>query len=123
MTYETFTTVFPYWIRAFLLTLAIEIPVFAAIGRKLIGKKKISWPRLIIAAGTGTLLTHPLLWFVWPRIISDYTTSIILGELLIALIESATFYAIARPIRLPHAVITAFAANAASYAIGQLISL
>ena len=125
MTSEVFWTIFPYWLKAFLLTLAIEIPLFTVIGRKLIARTtvKISIPRLALAGGVGTCLTHPLLWFVWPRLISNYLVYIITGELLVAVIESFTFYAVARPIELKHAFITSFAANASSYGIGLIISL
>ncbi len=123
MSPEVFATVFPLWIKAFLLTLAVEVPLFILIARsnKTVKKNVPIW-RLALAAGAGTMITHPLLWFAWPHVVSDYTTYIITGELLVAVIETFTFYLIARPIKLKLALASAFIANGASYGIGVLIS-
>ncbi len=120
---DVFAVVFPLWIKAFLLTLAIEIPFFVWIARSnATVRVKVPVWRLALAAGAGTLITHPLLWFVWSRLIVDYTTNIITGELLIAIIETFTFYFIAKPIKLKLALAASFVANGASYGIGLLIS-
>ncbi len=114
-------TVFTHWIRSFVFTLIIEVPIFILMVRGTVPL----W-RGTLAGAAGTCITHPCLWFVWPFVVSDYTLYIISGELLVATIESFVFFAIARPVRLSKAFASAFIANAASYAagvIGQTIGL
>lgn len=78
-----------------------------------------------LAGALGTCLTHPLLVFVWSPFMQgagqSYTTYIVSGELMVAAIESLTFFALARPIPLYRAVSASFIANAASYGLGQLL--
>lgn len=125
MNAETFSIVFPYWIRAFAFTLAVEVPLFILLG-KVIGRLKsdqpISIPRLALAGAAGTCITHPLLWFVWPLVITSYTPYIVSGELLIATVESFTFYYLARSIPFRCAVMISFIVNAVSYGLGALLN-
>ena len=111
------------WLAAFVLTLLIEIPVFALVAR-LLGRKDAGraplW-RLLLAGAAGTCVTHPLLWFVWPRLFGDYSAYIVSGELLVAAIEAGTFYLIARPIRLPTAIAASFLANGLSFFVGLIL--
>lgn len=84
------------------------------------------------AGAIGTCLTHPLLWFVWTEVIRYffqgevphkylYSIYVISGELIVATIESFTFYfAAMRKFSLSRAVAASFFANAASYGLGQL---
>ena len=119
MTAELFWTIFPLWIRAFALTLAVEVPLFVLIGRLWTqGDERVSIKRLALAGAAGTCVTHPLLWFAWPLVISDYDTYILTGELIVATVESFTFFALARRVRLSRAVAASFLANAASYGGG-----
>ena len=121
MSAEVFATVFPFWIKAFGFTLAVEIPLFVLIGRLGAATKMPVW-RLLVAGAAGTMITHPLLWFVWSQVVSDYTAYIASGELLIAIVESFTFWLIARQITLGRAVAASFIANSASYGGGLLLS-
>jgi hypothetical protein len=122
MSAEVFWTIFPFWCQAFAFTLVVEVPLFVLVAaRGLTRAERAPIWRLILAGAAGTALTHPLLWFVWPRVIADYTTYIVTGELLVALIESLTFFALASPIRLARAIGASFIANAASYGIGALL--
>ena len=119
---EVFEIVFPYWIRAFGFTLAIEIPIFVLVGRfGSFKKNRIPIWRLALAGAAGSIVTHPLLWFVWPQLISNYTVYIVSGELIIALVESVSFWLIARPIKMKTAVAASFIANAISYGGGYLL--
>jgi hypothetical protein len=124
MTLELLLRIFPYWLQAFVFTLNVEIPLFVAVARLGSGHEKDRraplW-RLALAGAAGTCLTHPLLWFVWPRVVHDYAAYIASGEILIAVIESATFFALARPISLPRAIAASFVANGASYGLGILL--
>ena len=124
MTVELFLRVLPHWAAAFAFTLIVEIPIFALIARLpggLPAGRRLPLWRLALAGAAGTCLTHPLLWFVWPRVVHDYAAYIASGELLIAIAESATFFALARPIALRRAIAASFVANAASYGIGALL--
>ena len=119
MTFEIFQVVFPFWIRAFCFTLIMEVPIFVLIGRMSSTKENpIPIWRLAIAGAVGTVITHPLLWFAWSQLISNYTVYIVSGELMIAVIESITFWLIAKPITFKRAMAASFIANAASYGGG-----
>jgi hypothetical protein len=113
---SVFLIVFPYWLKAFAFTQAIEIPIWTMLGRR-----AVPWWRAALAGAACTCLTHPLLWFVWPRVVHGYGAYIASGELLVAAIETAVFWALARPVALPRAVAASFLANAASYGGGLLL--
>jgi hypothetical protein len=124
MSAEVFWIVFPLWIRAFFFTLAVEIPLFVLVAgfRNRSGRRAPLW-RLVLAGAAGTAVTHPALWFVWPRVVSDYTLYIATGELLVAVVETFTFFGLARPISLSRAAAASFIANGASYGLGMLLHL
>ena len=110
-------TLLGLWFLSLLFTWVVEIPVFVQLVRG-----TVPWPRAAIAGAAGTLLTHPLLWFVWPRIVGpDYTVYVGSGELTVGVVESLTFFALARPVSFWRAVSTSFLANAASYGLGVLV--
>jgi hypothetical protein len=115
--------IFAAWALAFGLTLLIEIPVFAIVARLLDGKRAPRIPlwRLLLAGAAGTGVTHPLLWFVWPHAFDNYSTYILSGELLVAAIETGTFYLVARPVRLPTAAAASFLANGLSFLVGMIL--
>ena len=108
--------IFQAWLESFGFTLLIEVPLFVWLSRKWVSPGRAA----VVGAG-GTCLTHPLLWFVWSRLIADYTLYIVSGELLVASAESLFFYWWARPGKLSRAIGVAFVANAASYGLGTLI--
>ncbi len=104
------------WARAFVFTLVVEVPIYAG----------LSWKRaplwhLVLAAAACTAVTHPLLWFVWARLVQDPTTAVVVGEILVAAVEGLLFFALVKRVTLPWALGTAFVANAASYGLGQLL--
>ncbi|MDD5307731.1 MAG: hypothetical protein PHU25_10465 [Deltaproteobacteria bacterium] len=113
---HVFLTVFPYWLKAFLFTQGVEIPIWTLLARGAVP----AW-RAALAGAACTCLTHPLLWFVWPRVVHDYGAYIASGELLVAAIESAVFFVLARPVTFSRAVAASFLANAASYGGGLLL--
>ncbi|MDJ0764895.1 MAG: hypothetical protein QNJ97_18075 [Myxococcota bacterium] len=127
------TFVFQLWIKAFVFTLMIEIPIFVFVARlDNRGKDCPIW-RLCLAGAVGTCVTHPLLWFAWPVVldelaritgmawISDYRTYIVCGELFAVFIEVYSFFKIVRTIRLSNAIAASFIANAASFGLGALL--
>jgi hypothetical protein len=118
---EVWAIVQPLWLEAFVFTLAVEVPIFVLVARVGAGGVRTSPIVLACAAAMGTCITHPLLWFVWPKAGLSYEAYIVSGELLVAIVESFTFFAIARPIRLSRAIACSFIANAASYGLGALL--
>ncbi len=116
--------VFPLWVKSFALSLVIEVPIFVLVARfrASVGRALPIW-RLMLAATCGTCCTHPLLWFAWPLVVSDYTTYIVSGELIVAVVESLVFFTIARPIGLGRAVAASFIGNGISYSGGVLLSI
>jgi uncharacterized membrane protein YagU involved in acid resistance len=119
MSHELASAVLLTWLKAYVFTLVVEIPIFVLIARRM---EKIGLGRAALAGAAGTLFTHPALWFVWPLLFQDYTTYIITGELVVATIESFTFYALARPSSIKTAFAASFVANAVSYGLGAVIS-
>ena len=105
------------WWTAFLLTLAIEVPIFTWLTHK-----TVPFWRSAVGGVLCSCLTHPLLWFVWREVVTDRFWYIASGELIVSALESVVFFAIARPIRFWQAVSISFLANAASYGFGLLIS-
>ncbi len=110
-------TVLGWWLRSFLLTLAVEVPVYVLVTQR--------WVRPSRAGGVGalaSLVTHPALWFLWPRVVhSSYAAYIVSGELLVACIEATLFYALARPGGWSRAAAASLLANGASYLVGSLL--
>lgn len=104
------------WLQSFLFTLAVEVPLFM-----LVAYKKVPAWKAALAGAAGTCFTHPCLWFIWPALFHSYKAYVISGEILVATIESFTFFAIARPIPLSRAIAASFIANACSFGLGALL--
>jgi hypothetical protein len=119
---DVFNAIFPLWFSSFVFTLVVEVPLFVFVAR-LRSRQADRAPiwRLVVAAAAGTCFTHPFLWFAWSQIIPDYGVYILSGELLVAIIESFTFFAIARPSRFYTAFAASFIANGCSYGLGLLL--
>lgn len=107
--------IFQAWLASFGFTLLVELPLFVGLSRRW-----VSAPRAALVGAGGSLVSHPLLWFAWARLVEDYTVYIVTGELLVAGVESLVFYWFARPGTLARAVGVAFIANAASYLLGTI---
>ena len=119
---SVFIFIFPLWFKAFVFTLAAEIPVFVLVART--GEKRqprTRIMRLALAGGAGTLVTHPLLWFIWPFVVREYTSYIVSGELIVVLVESVIFFLVARSVTFPRALAASFLANGFSFGLGALI--
>ena len=107
--------------EAFLLTLAIELPVAIGLATGL------RWApgsvlRLAASALAASALTHPILWIVDPLLGPAIATPVRWGllESAIALVEAAVYRAGAGlPAR--RALAVSIAANAASFAVGLIV--
>ena len=81
------------WLMAFLVTVAVEGPIVVALTR---GHPTPAWRRALIAL-FAQLVTHPLVWFVFPRLVGlTGRSSLALSELWAWLAE-AGFYAVVLP--------------------------
>jgi hypothetical protein len=97
------------WIAAFLVTQAIEMPLYRMLA-------PVSW---WYAASMSTV-THPLVWFIIPPLCysagCNYLQMIITAELFAWSVEAAMLRGFG--VRWPRAVATSLVANAASVVIG-----
>ena len=138
------------WLKSFAFTLTIEGPVFVWMARRYGANSRITVRRAAVAGAWGTCMTHPVLWFLWPRFyvaalslllapeslreeygrraiffVMDqphiFWSGVAVAELLIACIEGFTFWLAARRIPLSRAMLASFLANGASYGLGQLV--
>ncbi len=83
----------PIYLPFLALTLVIEAPIVVAL---LVRRCGLS--RSLFVAFAASLVTHPLLWFVWPHVISlrhHYTAYVATGEILVVFIEAAIFLGVA----------------------------
>jgi hypothetical protein len=99
---------FQGWLRAFLFTQLIEVPIY-------VRGLRCSW----LAAFGASALTHPLVWFVFfsPRWEAGYTTKLVVAELFAWVAETAYFRLGWKKSR---AWLWSLCANAASLGLGLL---
>ncbi len=100
------------WWPAFLLTQAIEVPLYLWAGWKVPAVRRCA------AAVGASCLTHPWLWFCLPWDEAHYVRSMIFGESMVVLAEAIVLRiaGFARPL------LTSLMVNAASAGIGLLIA-
>ena len=118
----------PLWVYLpyLALTLGIELPVVMLLLRPRCG----TW-RSLLAGLLASSVTHPLLWYVWPLVVSPYHYELYVatGEVLVVVIETVVLHEVAlrrvdsmvRWRRWGLALAVAMAANATSFGVGLLI--
>jgi hypothetical protein len=99
------------WRSVFLLALALELPIVAWGSPR----ERRAWA--LTASIVGNAITHPLLWFVWPRIM-PYTAAVLVGETVAVVVEGAL---IAMALKSKRGFAVALAANLYSWAVGELV--
>jgi hypothetical protein len=99
------------WQWIFVLALALELPLVFFLARGHRG-------RAVIASFAANAITHPALWFVWPRVL-PYGASVVVGELFAVGLEGASIATLGKQKRFGFVI--ALAVNAYSYAIGELV--
>ena len=105
------------YLPALLLTWAIELPLLL-----LILRGRAPWRRVLLAGALGTAITHPQLWYLWPRFFDSYTAYIVCGELAVVAIEAVVMaFACRRHIGPLLALGAVALANAGSYGFGALV--
>ena len=99
------------------LTLAVEAPLVAWVGRRL----HAQWWRAIAAGLLPSLLTHPLAWRMWERLgPQDYLQGVMWIESAVWLIE-AVVLKVLLPLRWWQALLLSLFVNAASFAAGWML--
>jgi hypothetical protein len=98
------------WLRAFIFTQVVEIPIYLEV---LPGKR---WKAGLIAFGASAI-THPFVWFVFPRLIPGYWASVTVSEIFAVVVEAAYLTVWLKPGR---ATAASLVANGASFGLGLL---
>lgn len=94
------------------LTLAIEVPVVAALYP---GRRR----RLALVAVPANVVTHLALHFIFPRLLAPGAPALFLGEAFATLAEAAVYAVAGRD--LGRALVASALANAASFGAGVLL--
>lgn len=112
------------WLSAFLFTQAVEIPIYLRAqlaprdgDQRADAQRAPPWPRALLVAFAASAITHPIVWFVIPRLIpGDYLTMVAIAEAFAVLVEALWLRAwgLERPLT------WALFANAASLSVGLL---
>lgn len=103
------------WLCAFLMTVAIEVPLVVALTRDAGAR----WPRRALFAFLAQVITHPVVWFVFPFLPGLTPTAAFITSELWACLAELAWYAATRtaPSALRATAISALA-NGASLAAG-----
>ncbi len=104
------------WLTAFILTLAIEIPIASV----MLAKREPRTGRRIALIAFANLATHPLVWFVFPKLLLPYLAQLTLAEFWAFGLE-AIFYTMVFNIRPARAALVSFTANAVSATLGYYL--
>ncbi len=106
------------WLRAFLLTLAVELPIAALLLRRY----EPSWPRLLLLVFFANLASHPAVWFIFTQWFLVGTPGyVIAAEGWAVGIEALFAWAVFRGLSARRALLVSLAANAASFLLGRLL--
>jgi hypothetical protein len=101
-------------------TWAIEVPLLVYLLWR-----HASWRRSVAVGLLASGITHPLLWFVWPRVVPLWSDQAYLasGEALVFLVEAALIWLLVfrgKRRGIESAALASLATNAASCAAGLL---
>ena len=106
------------WFAAFIITLAVEVPI----GLLLLRKVEPALPRLAVLVGFANLATHPAVWFIFTQLFLVGTPEYIVAAESWAIGAEALFYVVTiRGVGTRRAIGVAIAANMASVAAGLLL--
>jgi hypothetical protein len=106
------------WLRAFGLTLFIELPVATAL---LAAVEARAWRRgaAVLAAN---LATHPLVWFLFPGLALGRPARLALSEAWALVAEAALYLTVWPALRLRRALFVSLVANGASAVAGLVLA-
>lgn len=106
------------WFRAFLLTLAVELPIAAILLRRY----EPAWPRLIVLVVFANLASHPAVWFIFTQLLLIGTPEYVLAAESWAVgVEALFYWAVFRGLSVRRAILVSLAANAASFLLGRFL--
>ena len=106
------------WFPAFVLTLAVELPIAVVILRP----SRLGAGRLMGIVVIANLATHPVVWFVLPQLLDVGTTTYVVAAEAWAVAVETACYALAVPgIGFRRAASAAVVANAASWLAGRVV--
>jgi hypothetical protein len=100
------------WLEAFVLTLAVEVPLALVCLR---GRPR---GRVVAAVVLANGASHPLLWFVLGALPGPFLANVLVGECGVVALEAIVYLAVLRPLRPGHALAVSATLNAASYLVG-----
>ena len=102
------------WLRAFGLTLIVELPIAAPL---LSAAEPLLGRRLAVIA-LANLATHPLVWFLFPGLALGHGARLALSEAWAFVAELAIYLLVWPALRFRRALLASLAANGASFAVG-----
>lgn len=105
------------WLIGFGLTLLIELPLATWMLKAVEARL---WRRLLLVA-FANVVTHPLVWFFFPRIPVTHTAHLALSELWAFGAEALFYWVVLDRLGTRRAVLTSLLANGTSFALGWLI--
>ena len=107
------------WFAAFLLTLAVEVPI----GVFLLRRPEPNAARAAAIVVFANLVSHPMVWFVWTQVFLIGTAEYVIAVETWAIAIEALFYAVVvRGLGPGRVVLIAVVANAASFAVGRVVA-
>jgi hypothetical protein len=106
------------WFAAFVLTLAIEIPI----GAWFLRRAEPGLRRRVGLVVFANLVTHPAIWYVFSQLFLIGTIEYALAAETWAVAAEAVFYAVTiRGLNPRRAIVVALVANGASFAVGRVV--
>jgi hypothetical protein len=107
------------WFRAFLLTVAVEVPIAAFLLRRFEPDRL----RLVLLVLFANLASHPAVWFIFTQLFLIGTPEYLVAAEGWAVAAEAVFYWVAfRGLPVRWAIAISFVANAASFLLGELLA-
>ena len=117
---------FTAWLSAFVVTCLVETPYYVGFA---VGFRRLAWHRAILASLALQMMTHPVLWLIWPFVEPDaygkpvsYEVLVVIAETIVILVEG-TLLALMWRGAWGRAYLASFVANAASTLVGILANL
>lgn len=101
------------WLGAFLLTIVTELPVLLVILRR-----HVALPKVLGVGLAVNLVTHPIVWFVLPRLLLSKTSYLLVAEAFALVVEAGLLWALLASCAPSRALLASAAANGASYFVG-----
>ena len=112
------------WLSAFLFTQVVEIPIYVvALGRASSAGATApldDLPSRLAAAFGASLVTHPIVWFVFPRLPLGSYEGMVAGAETFAIVAEGIYFAALGAMRIRSAMLWSLGANLTSVTLGLL---